>query len=394
MISSHFESDYGFRRNSVRHSNWRDAPWNVWAFRHVHELIPTARIPATSGLAEDPKVDATALTEHEFVLDGERRTVAAILRQTSTDAITVMRAGRFIADFHAPHFTLQSLHILFSASKSVAGLLAGILVGDGLLDPEAPVAHYVPELAQSAFGDARVRHVLDMRTSLAFNEDYLDPNGVYARYRRAGLWDPRRDGEEPETVISFLASLPKGTGEHGGPFHYCSPNSDVLGLVIERASGTRYADFAATRLWQPLGLRHDGCVTVDLVGTARSGGGLSMTVRGLARIGELVRLGGVVDGRRLINADWMKDTLSGGSAEAWRQGSFSAWLPNGKYRNKWYQVGNASGACFAIGIHGQWLYVDPLRETVIAKFSSQPEPTNNDLKHLNLTLLEAIAAMT
>lgn len=394
MISSHFKSDYGFRRDSVRHSNWRDAPWNVWAFRHVHELIPTARIPATSGLAEDPKVDATALTEHEVVLEGERRTVATILRQTSTDAITVMRAGRFIADFHAPNFTLQSRHILFSASKSVAGLLAGILVGDGLLDPEAPVAHYVPELAQSAFGDARVRHVLDMRTSLAFNEDYLDPNGVYARYRRAGLWDPRRDGEEPETVISFLASLPKGTGEHGGPFHYCSPNSDVLGLVIERASGTRYADFAATRLWQPLGLRHDGCVTVDLVGTARSGGGLSMTVRDLARIGELVRLGGVVDGRRLINADWMKDTLSGGSAEAWRQGSFSAWLPNGKYRNKWYQVGNASGACFAIGIHGQWLYVDPLRETVIAKFSSQPEPTNNDLKHLNLTLLEAIAAMT
>jgi CubicO group peptidase (beta-lactamase class C family) len=394
MISSHFKSDYGFRRDSVRHSNWRDAPWNVWAFRHVHELIPTARIPATSGLAEDPKVDATALTEHEVVLEGERRTVATILRQTSTDAITVMRAGRFTADFHAPHFTLQSRHILFSASKSVAGLLAGILVGDGLLDPEAPVAHYVPELAQSAFGDARVRHVLDMRTSLAFNEDYLDPNGVYARYRRAGLWDPRRDGEEPETVISFLASLPKGTGEHGGPFHYCSPNSDVLGLVIERASGTRYADFAATRLWQPLGLRHDGCVTVDLVGTARSGGGLSMTVRDLARIGELVRLGGVVDGRRLINADWMKDTLSGGSAEAWRQGSFSAWSPNGKYRNKWYQVGNASGACFAIGIHGQWLYVDPLRETVIAKFSSQPEPTNNDLKYLNLTLLEAIAAMT
>jgi len=394
MISSHFESDYGFRRDTVRHDNWREAPWNIWAFRHVHELIPTARIPAASGLAEEPKVDATALTEHEFVLDGERRTVAAILRQTSTDAVTVMRAGRFIADFHAPNFTLQTRHILFSASKSVAGLLAGILVGDGLLDPEAPVAHYVAELAQSAFGDAQVRHVLDMRTSLAFNEDYLDPNGVYARYRRAGLWDPRLVGEEPETVIGFLASLPKGAGEHGGPFHYCSPNSDVLGLVIERASGTRYADFAATRLWQPLGLRQDGCVTVDLAGTARSGGGLCMTVRDLARIGELVRLGGVVDGRRLINEEWMKDTLSGGSAQAWRHGSFSSWLPNGKYRNKWYQLGNASRACFAIGIHGQWLYVDPSRETVIAKFSSQPEPTNNNLKRLNLALLKAIASMT
>ncbi|WP_186059810.1 serine hydrolase domain-containing protein [Burkholderia gladioli] len=393
MIPSRFESDYGFRRDSVRHENWRDAPWNVWAFRHVHELIPSARIAATPGLAEPPLVDAEALTRHELEIGGERRTVASILRETWTDAITVMRGGRIVADFHAPNFTLQSRHILFSASKSVAGLLAGMLYGDGLLDPEAPVAHYVPELARSAFGDARVRHVLDMRTSLAFNEDYLDPNGIYARYRRAGLLDPRRDGEPRETVLELLAALPKGEGEHGGPFHYCSPNSDVLGLVIERASGERYADFASRRLWQALDLRQDGCVTVDIAGTARSGGGLCMGVRDLARVGELVRLGGSHQGRRLIPADWVEDTLTGGSAEAWRQGDFSDWLPNGKYRNKWYQLGNASGACFAIGIHGQWLYVDRANETVIAKFSSQPWPTNNDVKHLNLALFEALASM-
>ncbi|MCA3823534.1 MAG: serine hydrolase, partial [Burkholderia sp.] len=234
---------------------------------------------------------------------------------------------------------------------------------------------------------------LDMRTSLAFNEDYLDPDGIYARYRRAGLLDPRREGEPAETVIDLLASLPRGAGEHGGPFHYCSPNSDVLGLVIERASGRRYADFAADRLWRPLALRHDGCITVDIAGTARSGGGLCMTVRDLARIGELVRLGGIVNGRRLIPEHWMTDTLTGGSAQAWRQGNFSSWLPNGKYRNKWYQVGNRSGACFAIGIHGQWLYVDPLRETVIAKFSSQPQPTHDEVKLLNLAMFETISTM-
>lgn len=394
MLSSRFEKEYGFRRDRVRHDNWRDAPWNVWAFRHVHEIIPTARIAATPGLAEEPMVGADELIRYGFVANGERRTAASVLQQTSTDAIAVMRGGRFVADWHAPGFTLQSRHILFSASKSVAGLLAGVLSGDGLLDPDAPVAHYLPELSRSAFGDARVRHVLDMRTSLAFNEDYLDPNGIYARYRRAGLLDPRREGEPLETVSDLLDSLPKGAGEHGGPFHYCSPNSDVLGLLIERASGERYADFAATRLWQPLGLRQDAYVTVDIAGTARSGGGLCMSVRDLARIGELVRLGGAVGGRRLIPAEWMSDTLTGGDAHAWRQGNFSDWLPNGKYRNKWYQVGNASGACFAIGMHGQWLYVDPLRETVIAKFSSQPNPTNDGIKLLNLALFDAIAAMT
>ncbi|HEV7834948.1 MAG TPA: hypothetical protein VGP09_16470 [Caballeronia sp.] len=89
----------------------------------------------------------------------------------------------------------------------------------------------------------------------------------------------------------------------------------------------------------------------------------------------------------------MRDTLSIASAEAWRQGNVSGWLPDGKWRNKSYQAGNASGACFAIGIHRQSLYVDRSRETVIAKFSPQPEPTNDDLKRVNLALLETIAAM-
>lgn len=391
MNPSRFEIEYGFRRDAVRHSNWRDAPWNVWAFRNVHELVPTARIAAAPGLSEEPRTDADALTGRTLTLNGERLAVASILRETWTDAVTVMRSGRITAEFFAPGFALQSRHILFSASKSIAGLLAGMLYGDGLLDPEAPVAHYVPELAHSAFGDASVRYVLDMRTSLDFNEDYLDSTGLYARYRRAGLWEPRPDGERQETVLGLLAVIPKGAGEHGGPFHYCSPNSDVLGLVIERASGERYGDFASRRLWCPLGLRQDGCITVDIAGTARSGGGLSMTVRDLARVGELVRLDGTVEGRRLIPADWMRDTRSGGSVQAWRQGNFSHWLPNGKYCNKWYQVGNASQACFAIGIHGQWLYVDQANETVIAKFSSQPMPVDNQIKQLHLALFDAIA---
>jgi CubicO group peptidase (beta-lactamase class C family) len=84
-----------------------------------------------------------------------------------------MKSGRFVADYRAPKFTAQSRHILFSASKSVTGVVAGILAGDGLIDVDAPVTQYVPELAALAYADARVRHVLDMRVSLAFEETDL-----------------------------------------------------------------------------------------------------------------------------------------------------------------------------------------------------------------------------
>lgn len=393
MNTSAFKAAYGFNRDEVRLGNWRAAPWNVWAFRHVSELIPTARIAATPGLAEDPVVSAEDLLRQAFSLDGQRVTVAEILSNTSTDAMVVMKSGRIIADFHAPNFTLQSRHILFSTSKSVTSIVAGILHDDGLLDFDELVPHYVPELKSSAYGDARVRDVLDMRVSLDFEEIYHDPHGPYARYRRAGLLDPSEPGDTPETVVEFIAGLRKGKGDHGGPYHYSSPNSDVLGLIIQGASGRRFPDLASERLFQPLGARQDAYVTVDRAGTPRTGGGINMTPRDLARIGEMMRQGGVANGRRIVSQDWVHDTITGGSSKAWAESTAATWLPQGRYHNKWYQTGAASGAFFALGIHGQWLYVDPRAEMVVAKFSSQPDAVVDDAKDFNLALFDALANM-
>jgi len=388
---SAFEAAYGFARSDVRLSNWRQAPWNVWAFRHVSELIPTARIAATPGLTEDAVVAPGDLLGLTLSAGEETMTIADALRRTSTDAMVVMKSGRVIADYHAANFTLQSRHILFSSSKSVTAVVAGIAYDDGLIDLDAPVPHYVPELKSSAYADARIRDVLDMRVSLDFSETYQDPRGDFARYRRAGLLEPAVPGDTPDSLIAFLASLQKGAGDHGGPFHYCSPNSDVLGLVIERATGQRFSDFVSERLWQPIGARQDACITVDATGFARTGGGFCMAPRDFARIGELMRLGGTLHGRRILSHHWVEDTIAHGSAEAWRAGPGVAWLPEGRYSNKWYQAGNASGAFFTLGIHGQMLYVDPVAELTIAKFSSQPESVNNDLKRLNLALFDAVA---
>ena len=394
MNASAFKATYGFNRDEVRLGNWREAPWNVWAFRHVSEFIPTARIAATPGLAEEPVANADDLLRQQFTRGGTALSVADALRTTSTDAMVVMKRGRVVADFHAPQFDLQSRHILFSASKSVTSVVAGILHDDGLLDFDELVPRYVPELKGSAYGDARVRDVLDMRVSLDFEEVYHDPDGLYARYRRAGLLEPSRAGEtENETVVEFIAKLKKGKGAHGGPYHYASPNSDVLGLVIQGASGRRFSDLASQRLFQPLGARQDAYVTVDRAGTPRTGGGINMTPRDLARIGEMLRQGGTANGRRIVSQAWVEDTVTGGSAQAWAGGESTSWLPQGRYRNKWYQTGAGNGAFFALGIHGQWLYVDPRAEMVIAKFSSQPDAIVDDAKTLNLALFEAIARM-
>ncbi|BCH11028.1 hypothetical protein MesoLj131c_52860 [Mesorhizobium sp. 131-3-5] len=113
-----------------------------------------------------------------------------------------------------------------------------------------------------------------------------------------------------------------------------------------------------------------------------------MTPRDLARIGEMMRQGGVANGRRIVSQAWVNDTTTGGSSKAWSESTSASWLPKGRYHNKWYQTGNAF---FALGIHGQWLYVDPRAEMVLAKFSSQPDAIVDDAKDFNLTLFDALA---
>lgn len=386
-----FETRYGFRRNEVLLSNWRVSPFNRWSLQNLGELVPTARVAAASGAVEARQRDMDGLLGEKVTVATAPETVAEFLLRSSTDAVTVMKGGKITGDWFAPHMEFGARHIIFSISKSVTAIIAGILEAEGVFDPEAPVTDYIPEAAGSAYGDASVRHVLDMSVSLDFEEAYLDPESAFARYRRATLWNP---GGGTESLREFILTLQRLAEPHGQTFRYRSPNSDLLGLLLERASGQRFTDLMREKLWLPLGAVSEASVGVDMEGTARAAGGISVTPRDLARIGEMLRQGGTANGHRIVPEAWVRDTTStGGSNEAWRRGTMVSLFPNGRYRNKWYQTGHENGAYCGIGIHGQWLYVDPSTEVVIAKMSSQPEPVDDPLDIEIVAFLEALSRM-
>ena len=344
------------------------------------------------GSERTPAQDLDGLLGEKVALAGGAETVAAFLTRSDTDALTIMKAGKFVGDWFAPHMEFGARHIIFSISKSLTAILAGILEGEGIFDPQAPVTRYLPEAAGSAYGDASVRHVLDMSVSLDFEEAYLDPESAFARYRRATLWNP---GGGTESLADFILTLQRLAEPHGRTFRYRSPNSDLLGILLERASGQRFAELMREKLWLPLGAMSEASVTVDMAGTARTAGGISVTPRDLARVGEMMRQGGTANGRRIVPEAWVRDTAQHRRRHA-RPGSVARWHSSsqqGRYRNKWYQTGAASGAFCGIGIHGQWLYVDPKAEVVIAKMSSQPEPVDEPLDVDMVAFFEALSRM-
>ncbi|TJW88863.1 MAG: beta-lactamase family protein, partial [Mesorhizobium sp.] len=155
-----FKTGYGFARNQVQLGNWRESPFSRWSFQNVGELVPSAAVAAASSGSEAPAQDLDGLLGEKVALAGGAETVAAFLTRSDTDALTIMKAGKFVGDWFAPHMEFGARHIIFSISKSLTAILAGILEGEGIFDPQAPVTRYVPEAAGSAYGDASVRHVL------------------------------------------------------------------------------------------------------------------------------------------------------------------------------------------------------------------------------------------
>ena len=360
-------------------ANWRAAPFNRWGFHHVRELIPTAEI------ANDP----AGLSKLGSASSGfEMPWLRDFLAQTDTDALAIVHRGRLVFEHYANGTTAETPHILMSVSKSMLGLLVGVLAARGELGLERPVTQYVPELRETAYRDATVRQLLDMRTGVAFDEDYLATSGPMITYRKSTGWNPVEPGEEAGDLRSFFRKLVEKDREDGGAFRYTSPNTDLLGWVIERATGRRYADLMSERLWKPLGAESSAYITVDRLGAPRCAGGMCTTLRDLARVGQMM----VEGGRGIVPREWIDDLERGGERAAWDAGNFAEYFPGlpMRYRAKWYALDGEPPMLFAWGIHGQHLFVDRAREIAIAKFSSQAQPV--DVPRMQATL-QAIARL-
>lgn len=366
-------------------ANWMEQPHSRWAFRHVRELMPSARIPARrpTQLEREP---ADGLLDLGYTTPtGEAQTVREYIDESHTDALVVLSRGRVVFEWYAPGVKDDDRHINFSVSKSITALLAGALAGAGKLDFNAGVSEYVPEAKASGYGDATVRHLLDMSASVDFVEDYLLGEEVMLRYRRAANWAPGATGEG---LHAFLCDLPHDGGAHGDRFNYLSPTTDMLGWVCERASGKAFAVAVAEEIWTPMGAEADAEVTLDLHGAARAAGGISSTTRDIARVGQLVLEGG----RDVLPGWFVEDLFHGGDHAQWDAGEIADWFPGGAYRSCWFAIDPALQLLCALGIHGQMIYVDRPRQVVVAKQSCWPDASDQARTHSDTAAAAALSS--
>ncbi|HUC57731.1 MAG TPA: serine hydrolase, partial [Streptosporangiaceae bacterium] len=314
-------------------ANWQDAPYNRWAFQHVRELIPTARIARAARASELARLEQP-LGEILLTLNGRQMSVEEHLATSYTDGFLVLRDGQVVAEQYRNGLTAETPHLLMSVSKSVVGAVAGVLAGRGDLDVTSRVSEIVPELGETSFAEASVRDLLDMRAGTRFSENYADPESDAKLCEEVYLWRPAGGALDVPDALCYFATL-SNDGPHGGPFRYRSILTDVLAWVLERAAGERLATLISREIWQPMGAEFDADITVDGHGNALADGGMSATLRDVARFGQLF----VPGAGGCVPSEWVADTIGGAAdgAAAFVAGDNLPGYPAGAhYRNCWW----------------------------------------------------------
>ena len=357
--------------------------WTVCNFR---QLMPTVGVDKGHGaasalaLALDASLDQVSFTP---LGSDKKMTWQEAFDTNYSDGVIVLHHGRVVYERYDGCLTPETLHGAMSVTKSLTGLLAEMLVAEGQLDENALVGALIPELKNSAFGDATVRQVMDMTTALDYSEDYADPKAEVWSYSQAVNFLPKAAGYTgPRGYFEYLQTVKK-KGEHGAEFGYKTINADALGWLISRATGKSVAQELSERIWSRLGTEREAFYSVDSIGTPFAGGGFNATLRDMARLGQLMLSEGRWGNEQVVPAEAIARIRSGGKKETFAKSDYKL-LPGWTYSSMWWVSHDAHGAYAARGVHGQTIWVDPKADMVIARFGSHPVAANaaNDVTSL------------
>ncbi|HUO39403.1 MAG TPA: serine hydrolase [Mycobacterium sp.] len=374
--------------------NWLSSPHSHWSFQHVEDFVPTAVISRGTGPAAALPAASAPMAEIQVTsTDGVATTVGAVMATTATDGWAVACRGSMVAEEYLGGLGAQTRHLLFSVSKSLVAAVVGSLHGAGAIELEAPVTAYVPALANCGYAGATVRHLLDMRSGIAFSENYLDPAAEIHVLEQAIGWAPKRSPDVPSTLRDFLLTL-RQKSAHGGPFEYRSCETDVLGWICEVAGGQRMPEVISELLWSRIGAQCDATIGVDTVGTGIFDGGINACLTDMIRFGSLFLHDGVsLTGQQVVPAAWIADTLDGGpdSRQAFAASPDDNRMPGGMYRNQVWFPCPGSNVVLCLGMCGQMIYVNRAAEVVAAKLSTQPDSQDPQILLDTLRAFDAVA---
>jgi len=308
-----------------------------------HKIFPTRTAKADSvkfyyAEADTPKAPKVA------TLDGTEIDFGDYLAENETVAFLIIKNDTIQYEKYFNGYERKSVVASFSMAKSVTSILIGCALEDGYIKSiDEPIITYIPELKNEEVGKVTIKELLNMRSGIKFNESYVNPFGDAATFYYG-------------TNLRKAVYRRKLNVQPGSSFSYSSGDTQILGLVLERAlKGKTLTAYLEEKLWKPLGMEYDATWSLD-----RKKDGLEKTfccinarARDFSKLGRLYLNKGNWNGKQIVPKEWVEASTTPD--------------PNNVnyYKYQWWL--NSDGSYMMQGILGQYVYVNPAKDLIIVR---------------------------
>ena len=332
----------------------------VNTFRNIDRLFPTRLVqPGTESrpLPEKP----LPMDDFRFEYDGQHYDLFDVLSLNRVSGLLILQDGAIRFEKYLLGNDKATRWMSMSVVKSITAMLIGAALHDGLIDSlDDPIVRYLPRFSGSAYDGVSVRHLLMMASGVQWNETYTDPTSDRRRMLEAQIT------QQPGSILDLMAALPRAA-EPGSRWNYSTGETQLAGALVQAATGMPVAQYLSEKFWAPLGMESAATWWLASPGGLEIGGsGLSATLRDYARFGLFLLNDGIIDGRRVL-------------PEGWVEQSGSRKIIGGEEVEYGYMLWPLHGRSYAaIGIFGQFVFVDPEHRLVVAMWSAQPKPLGRE----------------
>jgi CubicO group peptidase (beta-lactamase class C family) len=291
-------------------------------------------------------------------------------------ALLVLKDGKIVHESYYKGTEPDDLRISWSVAKSYLSALVGVLLEDGTIASiDDPVVQYAPTLKGGAYDGASIRNVLNMASGVTFDEDYLDQSSDINRMGRVLALGGSMD--------DFASGLTETFAPVGEGWKYVSIDTHILSMVVRGATARPIAELLSEKIIAPMGLEREPYYLTDGFGTAFVLGGLNLTTRDYARMGQMYLQNGEFNGSQIVPAAWVAASTSPSAptAEGEIGYGYQWWVPKGAI----------AGEFMARGIYGQYVYVNRAKGVVIATNAADRNFRDEGVADENVAIFRAIA---
>lgn len=337
-------------------------------FQHTPEIQPTKKISKGTETFEFVKEDNAILADR-FRFEDTFYSSEKFMNDTKTSAMLVIKDDVIKYEKYFCGGNEDTLFSSNSMGKSFVSALMGIAVSEGYVESvEDPIGKYIPEFAGTEMENIPIRACLQMASGINFNEDTN-----MSSFSMCTLM-----GQPAMKVISKY-----GMQEEPCTYRrYLSINTEILGQVIKNATGRSLEEYMEEKLWKKIGTAHDAYWTLSN-GTELAMGGLSVSLRDYARFARLYLNKGSYEGKQILEKQWIQDSMDISADYSKPGANHDAYNAIG-YGYQWWIPEGDKGEFMAIGVYGQWIYVNPANRVIIVKLSADPNfmEKGYELKHV------------